>query len=208
MAERCNVTARTIQRIESGQVKPRAHTIKVISETLGFDFFGSTQPHEKHSIIWHLKDLFNLKTQKMKKISILSSSMLIMAMTTFLVVSKIQAQSVKKQKPKSGITIIYNKDNSIKRIDAVFTNKLTLDSLMNMSEILREKKIIVAYRSMEFNKNGQLTGISCEVSENHSPSSGSFSVNYLDSSNKDKSFGFYYDYSTNSKSSFCTGSCW
>ena len=39
VAELCNVTIRTIQRIESGIVKPRASTIKIISQTLGFDFF-------------------------------------------------------------------------------------------------------------------------------------------------------------------------
>ena len=38
VAEKCKITARTIQRIESGKVKPRSFTIKLISETLGFDF--------------------------------------------------------------------------------------------------------------------------------------------------------------------------
>ena len=39
VAEDCKITVRTIQRIESGVVMPRASTIKIISETLGFDFF-------------------------------------------------------------------------------------------------------------------------------------------------------------------------
>lgn len=39
VSEKCNVTTRTIQRIESGAVKPRSSTIKIISETLGVDFF-------------------------------------------------------------------------------------------------------------------------------------------------------------------------
>ncbi len=42
VAERCRVTTRTIQRIESGIVKPRAFTVKSISETLGFDFFETS----------------------------------------------------------------------------------------------------------------------------------------------------------------------
>ena len=39
VAEKCKITVRTIQRIESGAVKPRAFTIKIISDVLGFDFF-------------------------------------------------------------------------------------------------------------------------------------------------------------------------
>ena len=39
LAEKCKITIRTIQRIESGIVKPRAFTIKIISTILGFDFY-------------------------------------------------------------------------------------------------------------------------------------------------------------------------
>ena len=38
LAERCEVSARTIQRIESGEVDPRAYTLNCLSEALGFDF--------------------------------------------------------------------------------------------------------------------------------------------------------------------------
>lgn len=155
LALRCNVTARTIQRVESGQVHLRKHAIKVISDALGLDFFDSAVVPNNHSINWYIKDLFNLKTQKMKKISILSSSMLVLVLTASLVVSKIQAQSVNKKDPKSGITFTLNKDKTIKKIDAVFTNKLTLDSLINIAETLKKKKIILAYRSLKFDNNGQ-----------------------------------------------------
>lgn len=46
VAEKCNISARTIQRIEFGKVKPRAFTIKVISEVLGFDFFKTSDLSE------------------------------------------------------------------------------------------------------------------------------------------------------------------
>ena len=39
VAEKCGITIRTIQRIESGLVEPRVYTIKIISETIGFEFF-------------------------------------------------------------------------------------------------------------------------------------------------------------------------
>ncbi len=38
LAEKCEVSTRTIQRIESGEVDPRAYTLQRLSETLGYDF--------------------------------------------------------------------------------------------------------------------------------------------------------------------------
>jgi uncharacterized Tic20 family protein/DNA-binding Xre family transcriptional regulator len=38
LAERCEVSARTIQRIESGEVDPRAYTLHCLGEALEFDF--------------------------------------------------------------------------------------------------------------------------------------------------------------------------
>ena len=208
LALQCNVTARTIQRIESGQVKPRSHTIKAISQALGFDLLQSTKVKKHHSVNWLIKDLFNLKTQTMKKISILTCSMFVTGSVTFIVVSKIQAQSIPKEVPKSGISITYNSDKSVKRIDAVFTNKLTLDSLIDISETLKNMNISLKYRSMEFDDKGQLTGISCEITEDGDLGSGGFSVGHLDSLNGGNAFGFYYDYSADAESAFCSGSCW
>lgn len=44
VAEKCGITTRTIQRIESGLVEPRAYTIKTISETIGFEFLSLQIP--------------------------------------------------------------------------------------------------------------------------------------------------------------------
>ena len=38
LAEECEVSARTIQRIESGEVDPRAYTLQCLSRALEFDF--------------------------------------------------------------------------------------------------------------------------------------------------------------------------
>ncbi len=38
LAEKCEVSTRTIQRIESGEVDPRAFTLQRLSETLDYDF--------------------------------------------------------------------------------------------------------------------------------------------------------------------------
>ena len=64
IAEKCNITIRTIQRIESGAVKPRSSTIKIISKSLEVDFFETSNQNPKlksHYILWYLKDLLILK---------------------------------------------------------------------------------------------------------------------------------------------------
>ncbi len=82
LAARCSVTKRTIQRIESGVVNPRSFTIKRLSEILDFDFLGFLISNEeinefddsaiKNAHQYYLIDLFNLKTDTMKKITILT----------------------------------------------------------------------------------------------------------------------------------------
>jgi transcriptional regulator with XRE-family HTH domain len=47
VAEKCNISVRTIQRIETGSVNPRAFTIKIICGALGFDFFGESVPSDE-----------------------------------------------------------------------------------------------------------------------------------------------------------------
>ena len=65
VAEKCNVTTRTIQRIESGAVNPRASTMKLIAEALDINLFENSSHNSKlkhRTILWYLKDLFNFKT--------------------------------------------------------------------------------------------------------------------------------------------------
>ncbi|MCC1484929.1 WG repeat-containing protein [Winogradskyella immobilis] len=79
VSELCNVTARTIQRIESGAVTPRMSTVKIIAEALDIDLFENVNKHselKKHTFFWYLKDLFNLKTHTMRKLSVLSGFIL------------------------------------------------------------------------------------------------------------------------------------
>jgi transcriptional regulator with XRE-family HTH domain len=46
LAEKCEVSARTIQRIESGEVDPRAYTLGCLSEALDFDFLKDQTSNE------------------------------------------------------------------------------------------------------------------------------------------------------------------
>ena len=214
VAEKCKITVRTIQRIESGLVTPRAFTIKVICETLGFDFFETSNTGyevftenrnsnlEYHKVLWYLKDLFNLKTNAMKKISILTTSvLLIVFLCVNLLNAKAQSANIKKQK---SLTIQLNEDKSIKRIEAAFTRNLTLDSLIQIKKELQVIGITIHYKKIEFGVHNQLLNLDCEVICNDGYS-GSFGTGILNSQNKDRKFGFYRDYSLNSVSPFCTG---
>ena len=46
LAEKCEVSARTIQRIESGEVDPRSYTLQCLSTALDFDFMEDNTGNE------------------------------------------------------------------------------------------------------------------------------------------------------------------
>ncbi len=52
LAERCEVSARTIQRIESGEVDPRAYTLHCLGEALEFDF-SEAEHRQRESLACH-----------------------------------------------------------------------------------------------------------------------------------------------------------
>ena len=214
VAEKCRITVRTIQRIESGLVEPRTFTIKIISDALGFNYFETSNTgnevneikqisdFEKRTILWFVKDLFNLKTNTMKKVSILTSFFLVVGLTLIILPSKINAQSGNKEQFNS-VTIKYDENKIIKRIEVVFTNVLTLDSLVRIKNDLQTKNISINYKKIDFDKNNFLKSIDCEVDCNDG-FSGSFEID-LGTLDKNEKFGFYRDYSKNAKSTFGTG---
>ncbi|GAA3963114.1 transcriptional regulator with XRE-family HTH domain [Mucilaginibacter dorajii] len=85
LVEKCNLSVRTLQRIEAGEVTPRSYTIKLIFAALGHNAYeqapglpGRLKATSDVMINGFLKfyryiiDLFNLKTDAMKKLTILS----------------------------------------------------------------------------------------------------------------------------------------
>ena len=105
VAEKCNLTTRTIQRIENGVVEPRAATIKIIAEFLEIDFFETSSQNsnfnsQKES--WHIKKLFDLKTNTMKKVSILITTSLIAIY--FLVTAFNKNNNIKGEYSKNDVT--------------------------------------------------------------------------------------------------------
>ena len=108
LSEKSNISLRTIQRIESGEVNPRAYTLNQLSEIIGLDFFeelensGASKSEIRHSgftllkmILWHFSDLFNLKTNTMKKVTILTIITTAICFGLFSLTSEIKAQDSK-----------------------------------------------------------------------------------------------------------------
>lgn len=96
LVEKCNLNVRTLQRIESGEATPREYTLRLIFEALDYSFY---ETEEKGLILKWLEqfyisfiDLFNLKTNTMKKISILSIMTTAILLGIFAVNSKLSAQ--------------------------------------------------------------------------------------------------------------------
>jgi transcriptional regulator with XRE-family HTH domain len=122
LVEKCNLSVRTLQRIESGEVTPRSYTVKAIFTALdytvndsvetisgelkqtGFNF--SNWPGQLYR---YVIDLFNLKTNTMKKITILSVILFALILGLFAVCSESKAQKV--QKAQKAIETAQNKLN-------------------------------------------------------------------------------------------------
>lgn len=216
VAEKCHVTVRTIQRIESGMVQPRAYTIKIICEALEFDFFDASahavegklenrlpEP-EKQAVLWQLKDLLNLKTNTMKKISLLSATFVLIGLSVFFLISKSHAQAEKTQNPGS-LVVQFNSDKSVRKIEARFSNDLTFDSLVNIRSRLKTHGITIHYKQLKFDEQNRLAEINCDVDTNDGMK-GSFGGPVSSADSKTR-FGFFRDYTKGAKIPFCTGSC-
>lgn len=109
LAEKCNVSLRTIQRIESADVTPRSVTVRLIFSSLDYEIYNSNGhiSDKIESIASEFKswpgqfylyvlDLFNLKTNTMRKISILSVLLfaVIFGLTSMFTESKAQSAEV------------------------------------------------------------------------------------------------------------------
>jgi transcriptional regulator with XRE-family HTH domain len=107
LAEKCNISLRTIQRIELAEVTPRSYTIKLIFSCLEYDYYNSFDelPNESDRSVFGTKvwidqfykyvlELFNLKTNTMKKVSFLSITLLLIAIGLFMVNHESNAQPV------------------------------------------------------------------------------------------------------------------
>jgi len=108
LVERCNLNVRTIQRIEAGEVTPRSYTVKVIFAALDYSYFDRPGPVQEllaksagvlkkrgQAIKPFLVDLFNLKTNTMKKLTILSTPFLLLLALLLISSDSLSAQKRK-----------------------------------------------------------------------------------------------------------------
>jgi transcriptional regulator with XRE-family HTH domain len=107
LVEKCKLNVRTLQRIESGEVSPRSYTIKLIFTALEYTVDNSLKSAPNKFMILGLRifkwpgqvypyvlDLFNLKTNTMKKLMILSTPFLLLcAVLLFSYNSNAKAQA-------------------------------------------------------------------------------------------------------------------
>jgi transcriptional regulator with XRE-family HTH domain len=107
LVEKCNLSVRTLQRIESGDVSPRSYTQRLIFKALEYDIHDSAgslsmKIETTFSVLgkWfeHLfrsfLDLFNLKTNTMKKLTILTFTFLFIGFGLFALCTKSNAQTI------------------------------------------------------------------------------------------------------------------
>lgn len=102
LADKCKIGLRTIQRIESAEVKPRSYTIKLIFSCLDYDLNNSiTSNKSSFNIkIWlgqfykYVCEVFNLKTNTMKKLSILSLILIFICAGLFFTNRKANSQTI------------------------------------------------------------------------------------------------------------------
>lgn len=123
LVSKCNLSVRTLQRIESGEVSPRSYTLKILFAALDYNLYDSTETASSRfsnpkfvisnwleQLYKYVIDLFNLKTNKMKKISILSATVFMACFILFSVCIESKAQTktkVTKFIEKSNVNFIH-----------------------------------------------------------------------------------------------------
>ena len=121
LSKKCKLSLRTIQRIESGLVNPRSYTLRIIGETLHFNFYPSEKKNKRlsfpkeriNSILSQVIQLFNLKTNTMKKLSILSVAFSVIGFSLFMLFTSNKANGANEGKYSSthqrGVTYLFPK---------------------------------------------------------------------------------------------------
>lgn len=103
LIEKCNLSIRTLQRIESGEVTPRNSTIRLIFEVLEINpakYFESTLDEDKEfktkwyrNLYVNFIDLFHLRTNTVKKLTILTILLLAIIISIYFVNRTLNTQS-------------------------------------------------------------------------------------------------------------------
>lgn len=133
LVEKCNLSVRTLQRIESGEVVPRNYTIRLIFTALDFNVHenptkGLSETKVQFSdrfiqLYGFVYEMFNFKTNPMKKISILVVTVGLVCAGVVILNTETKAQ--KAEKAIKAIEAQQTKNNT-------WINEGKIDSLMTL----------------------------------------------------------------------------
>ena len=93
LAEKCNLSLRTIQRVELAEVTPRSYTLKLIFQTLDFDGFNT----ENKNSLGNSASSFNLKKDVFRNILLIIVTAIV-SILIFKYITNYKRQSVKEVK--------------------------------------------------------------------------------------------------------------
>jgi transcriptional regulator with XRE-family HTH domain len=160
LVEKCNINVRTLQRIESGKITPRSYTIKIIFTALDCNIYDSTNNQPNRIIIVgsilsnrleqayrYFLDLFNLKTNTMKKLMILSIPTLTSCIVMLFVInSNAQAQArtvIRDKLEKASSNVLFERWFNSGQIDSISTRYLENACMMpDQSPTIHNRKSI------------------------------------------------------------------
>lgn len=157
LVEKCNISVRTLQRIESGEGSPRSYTLRIIFDALGYNQVNEISSNKITSIISfrlgqfykYFIDLFNLKTNTMKKVTILSVMLPALLFGLFILTTESKAQKENKSDN--------NSDQTTKEM--VFSNS-SCENCFNEDDIMigrgvkfTNNGVTVSFRLIKLNKN-------------------------------------------------------
>lgn len=132
LAEMCQVSLRTIQRIETAEVSPRSFTLRLIFKSLDAESFLFMPISETAAPKWQIQleqffksflELFNLKSEPMKKITILT----LITVAVVFVLTSLNLESQAQSDTKVRKTIEAHNENFVR-----WFNNEDKDSLLQM----------------------------------------------------------------------------
>lgn len=162
LAEKCNLSLRTIQRIESTEVTPRSYTLKMIFKILDFDGFI---PLNKKSSV---KENLNKPQKNVIRMVLLILTTSIVSIIGFQVISNFKKQSAEEvseiiQKNQSNIKKWMNN----KQVDSVLTlyddNACILNSICGkiqisemMNNVVKNDYKLIEYKSLSISVSNMI----------------------------------------------------
>lgn len=164
LVEKCNINVRTLQRIEAGEVTPRTSTIKLIFEALEIEFEDVIESNSTDDVTQkraqnHFLELFNFKTNPMKKLVILLMPILSIIMMFIVMATQKTTYDVSKVKRSditeaSGLFIKFFNSGQIDSIGTLFLENASF--MPSNHKELRGRNEIVDYYQDVYNSGFRL----------------------------------------------------